>query len=273
MRSMRRAEVWARQSWVKILLHCCWLCGLDQVTQPLWALACMSVDWKVKPTLQGCQNNWEGGNLRPPEHPGEDSGSAGPAWALAPWLLLISQVQLKGYLLSEAFTDHSWKAPCSSHSLSFSIASSGLFPFRLEIQSAIFLFVCVCLLSFFICWSLAVSGHNMEVTGGRGLIHMCWDLECLTHSRWLEYLTKDPCKQGKILSLAVAVIQSLSHVRLFATPWSVACQAPLSKGISQARKLEQVAISFSRGFSWSRDWTQAGRFLITEPAGKPSELR
>ena len=82
---------------------------------------------------------------------------------------------------------------------------------------------------------------------------MCWDLECLTHSRWLEYLTKDPCKQGKILSLAVAVIQSLSHVRLFATPWSVACQAPLSKGISQARKLEQVAISFSRGFSWSRD--------------------
>ena len=69
----------------------------------------------------------------------------------------------------------------------------------------------------------------MEVTEGRGLIPMCWDLECLTHSRWLEYLTKGPCKQGKLPSLAV-VIQSLSHVRLFATPLTVACQAPLSRG-------------------------------------------
>ena len=129
------------------------------------------------------------------------------------------------------------------------------------------------LLSFFICWLLAVSGHKMEVTEGRGLIHMCWDLEHLTHSRWMEYLLKGPCKQGKLPSLTIVVIQSLSHVRLFATPWTIACQALLPKGISQARILEQDAISFPRGSSWIRDWTQAGRFLITEPAGKPSEPR
>ena len=39
----------------------------------------------------------------------------------------------------------------------------------------------------------------------------------------------------------------LSHVRLFVIPWTVAHQAPLSMGFSQARILEWVAISFSRG--------------------------
>ena len=32
-------------------------------------------------------------------------------------------------------------------------------------------------------------------------------------------------------------VSVLSHVRLFATPWTVACQAPLSMGILQARIL------------------------------------
>ena len=35
----------------------------------------------------------------------------------------------------------------------------------------------------------------------------------------------------------------------FSTPWTVGCQAPLSIGFSQARILEQVAISSSRGSS------------------------
>ena len=38
----------------------------------------------------------------------------------------------------------------------------------------------------------------------------------------------------------------LSHARLFAPPRTVACQAPLSMGIFQARILEWVAISFSK---------------------------
>ena len=38
-----------------------------------------------------------------------------------------------------------------------------------------------------------------------------------------------------------------------ATPWTVACQAPVSLGILQARVLELVAISFSRGSSRPRN--------------------
>ena len=40
-------------------------------------------------------------------------------------------------------------------------------------------------------------------------------------------------------------------------------------GISQARILEWVAISFSRGYSWPRDWTcgLAHRFFTMEPPG------
>ena len=45
-------------------------------------------------------------------------------------------------------------------------------------------------------------------------------------------------------------------------------------GIFQARILEWVTISFSRGSSWSRDQTlvshKAGKFFLSEPPGKPS---
>ena len=55
----------------------------------------------------------------------------------------------------------------------------------------------------------------------------------------------------------LTVIQvSLSHIRLFVTPWTVACQAPLSMGILQARILEWVAVPSSRGSSQPRDRTQ-----------------
>ena len=42
-------------------------------------------------------------------------------------------------------------------------------------------------------------------------------------------------------------VKSLSPIRLFATPWTVAYQAPPSMRFFQARVLEWVAISFSRG--------------------------
>ena len=50
-------------------------------------------------------------------------------------------------------------------------------------------------------------------------------------------------------------VKLLSRVWLFATPWTVAHQAPLSMGILQARILEWVAIPSSRGSSWPRDQT------------------
>ena len=39
------------------------------------------------------------------------------------------------------------------------------------------------------------------------------------------------CKSGK--SPVHALLRHFSHVRLFATPWTVACQAPLSMGFSR----------------------------------------
>ena len=47
----------------------------------------------------------------------------------------------------------------------------------------------------------------------------------------------------------------LSHARLFATLWTVARQAPLFHWTLQARILEWVTISFSRGSSQPRDQT------------------
>ena len=49
----------------------------------------------------------------------------------------------------------------------------------------------------------------------------------------------------KLISKSLSVVKSLSHVRLFATPWMVVRQAPYVHGISQARILEQVAVFFS----------------------------
>ena len=67
-------------------------------------------------------------------------------------------------------------------------------------------------------------------------------------------------------------VKSLSHVRLLATPWTVAGPGSSVHGISQARILEWVASSFSRGSSQSRDWAciscLAGRFFTIEPPGK-----
>ena len=73
----------------------------------------------------------------------------------------------------------------------------------------------------------------------------------------------------------------LNCVQLFATLWTVACQAPPPIEVLQARILDQVAISFTRGSSWPRDWTHVScvscigdGFFATEPPGKPlSDLR
>ena len=64
----------------------------------------------------------------------------------------------------------------------------------------------------------------------------------------------------------------LNHVQLFVTPWTVACQAPLKMEILQARILDWVAMSFSRGSSQTRDLTQVSHIvgrLLSEPPWKP----
>ena len=58
---------------------------------------------------------------------------------------------------------------------------------------------------------------------------------------------------GKSGLVAVVIVQSCPF---FATPWTVAHQAPLSMKFLQARILDWVAISFSRRSSWLRDRTR-----------------
>ena len=55
---------------------------------------------------------------------------------------------------------------------------------------------------------------------------------------------------------AVCCAWLLSHVQLFATPWIVACQAPLYMGILQARILEWVVMPSSRGSTQPRERNQ-----------------
>ena len=68
-------------------------------------------------------------------------------------------------------------------------------------------------------------------------------------------------------------VKLLRHVRLFATTWTVTYPGSSIHGIFQARILEWVVISFSRGSSRPRDQTQvshiAGRCFINWPMGKP----
>ena len=71
----------------------------------------------------------------------------------------------------------------------------------------------------------------------------------------------------------VVVVWSLSHVRLFCDPWTVACQVPLFIGFFQTRVWEWVAISSSRGSSrpGAHLWNllYAGGFFTAGPPGKP----
>ena len=57
----------------------------------------------------------------------------------------------------------------------------------------------------------------------------------------------------------------LSRIWIFVTPWTVACQTPLSMGILQKRILEWVAFPSSREPSQPRNGTHvsriAGRFF------------
>ena len=63
-------------------------------------------------------------------------------------------------------------------------------------------------------------------------------------------------------------MNSLSRVWLFATPWTVAYQDPPSMGFSRQEYWNGFAISFSRGSSQPREWTQVScivgkRFTVT----------
>ena len=71
----------------------------------------------------------------------------------------------------------------------------------------------------------------------------------------------------------ISSVQLFSRGRLFATPWTVAFQAPLSMGILPARILEWVPIPFSRdllnpGIEPGSPSLQEDS-LLSKPLGKP----
>ena len=103
-----------------------------------------------------------------------------------------------------------------------------------------------------------------------------WDFAGQSDSWWIHLNIKLQKNKQKILSLRKCMLSCFSHVWLFAIPWTVANQAPLSMGILQARILKWVAMPSSRGSSPPRDWTHvscrsciAGRFFTAELPGKP----
>ena len=70
--------------------------------------------------------------------------------------------------------------------------------------------------------------------------------------------------------------QSLNHVQLFTTPWTVACQAPLSMGLSRQEYWSELPFpppgdrpnpGVESTFPVSP--ALAGRFLTIAPPGKP----
>ena len=73
---------------------------------------------------------------------------------------------------------------------------------------------------------------------------------------WLDLFAVPGTLKGLLQCVPMYMLEcSLSGVRLFVTLWTVACQTSLFHGISQARTLERVAISFSRGSSQPKDQT------------------
>ena len=81
---------------------------------------------------------------------------------------------------------------------------------------------------------------------------------CFEIISYLKKSCKNTTKKKKnhiSFTLVLCCALLLSLVRLFATPWAVPSQAPLSMGILQARLLEWVPIPSFRGSSRPRNRT------------------
>ena len=74
----------------------------------------------------------------------------------------------------------------------------------------------------------------------------------------------------------IPVVYLLTRVQRFWDPMDCSLPGSSVHRISQTRILEWVAISFSRGSSWARDWTRVSCIcrwvLCPEPAGKPRTI-
>ena len=82
--------------------------------------------------------------------------------------------------------------------------------------------------------------------------HTIWKL--VTGNNCLLLPISDIWASERSLTLLIACC-CWSHVWLFCSPMNCTHQAPLSMGFPQARILEWITISSSKGSSWSRDQT------------------
>ena len=106
---------------------------------------------------------------------------------------------------------------------------------------------------FIVMLSKAHLTSHSRMSGSRCVITLSW----LNHQPLAIGLDFQPLSPPECYCCCFLVPKSeglrLQRIWLFAIPWTVACQAPLS--IFQARILRWVAISFSRRSSRNRDWT------------------
>ena len=87
---------------------------------------------------------------------------------------------------------------------------------------------------------------------------------------------KNKTKQCR-LQYKFVVVYWISRIWLFCNPMDYSPPVSSVHGISQARILVWVGISFSKGYSWPRNRTCvfciAGKFFTTEPPGKPLQYK
>ena len=74
-------------------------------------------------------------------------------------------------------------------------------------------------------------------------------------------------------------VRVLNLVQLFSTPWAVACEAPLSVGFSRQEYWDGLLVPSPKDLSdpgikptSPASPALAGRFLPTEPPGKPGKM-
>ena len=92
--------------------------------------------------------------------------------------------------------------------------------------------------------------HNTVRQNKRSYVYTASSIRCNDQENKSEY--KGDRLKGKnleCLALHMTLCCYLLSHSIFATPWTVARQAPLSMGILQARTLEWVAMPSSRGSS------------------------
>ena len=92
-----------------------------------------------------------------------------------------------------------------------------------------------------------------------------------------EYRELSECFRKIIIIMLACLLNHFSHVRLFVTPWTVACQASLSMGFMRKNTGVACCALLPRESSLPRDRTSsiscssciAGRFFTAEAPGKP----